>query len=123
MVWGCMGWNGMGMLIEVEGKMDADILSDGIMESFEKLEIEEGEQYFQQNNDPKHTSQKATQWFGDNNIEVLPWPAQSSDLNPIETLWKHIKQQVCKYETSPKGAHDLWKRLVDEWNKIPPEVC
>jgi len=23
MVWSCMGWNGMGKLVEVEGKMDA----------------------------------------------------------------------------------------------------
>ena len=72
---------------------------------------------------PKHTSQKATQWFEDNNIEVLLWLAQSPDLNLIEHLWEHIKQQLCKYKTSPKGAHDLWKRLVDEWNVIPPEVC
>ena len=42
-----MGWNGVEMLIEVEGKMDADkycqILSNGMVESFEKLGIEEGE--------------------------------------------------------------------------------
>ena len=48
------------MLIEVIEKMDADkycqILSDGMVESFEKLEIEEGEQYLQQDNDFKHTS-------------------------------------------------------------------
>jgi hypothetical protein len=48
------------MLIEVEGKMDADhyyqILDKGVIESFEKLEIEKGEQYFQQGNDLKHTS-------------------------------------------------------------------
>jgi len=24
MVWGCMGWNGVGLLIEVQGKMDAE---------------------------------------------------------------------------------------------------
>ena len=40
----------VGMLIEVEGKMNADqycqILSDGVVECFEKLEMEEGEQYF-----------------------------------------------------------------------------
>ena len=45
MVWGCMGWNGVGMLIEVEGKMIADqyckILGDGVVESFEKLEMDE----------------------------------------------------------------------------------
>jgi hypothetical protein len=35
-VWGSMGWNGVGMLIEVEGKMDADqycqILDEGVVE-------------------------------------------------------------------------------------------
>ena len=73
------------MLIEVEGKMNDDqncqILSDGVVESFEKLEMEEGKWYFQQNNDPKHTSQKATKWFEDNYIQVLSWPAWSPDLN------------------------------------------
>ena len=74
MVWGCMGCNGVGMLIEVKEKMDADqycqILDDGVVESFEKLEMKEGEWYFQQDN-PKHTSWKATQWFEDDDIQVL----------------------------------------------------
>jgi len=63
MVWGCMDWNGVGMLIEVQGKMNAeqycDILEEGVIESFEKLEMEEGKRYFQQDNDPKHTSKLA----------------------------------------------------------------
>ena len=67
MVWGCMGWNNMGMLIEVEEKMNSNqycqILGDRMVESFEKLEIVVDEQYFQQDNDPKHTSKKATQLF------------------------------------------------------------
>jgi hypothetical protein len=62
MVWGYMGWNGVGKLVEVVGKMNADqyceILDEGVMESFEKLEIKEGKRIFQQNNDPKHTSKK-----------------------------------------------------------------
>ena len=47
MVWGCMGWNWVGKLIEVEGKMDAEqyceILQDGLVESFETLMMEERE--------------------------------------------------------------------------------
>ena len=50
MVWGCMGWNGVEKLIEVEGKMDAEkyceILEEGLVESFETLEMEEKEHYF-----------------------------------------------------------------------------
>jgi hypothetical protein len=72
MVWGCMGWNGVGKLIEIEGKIDAEqyceILEEGLVESFETLEMEEGEHYFQQDNDFKHTSKKAKKWFEDNNI-------------------------------------------------------
>jgi hypothetical protein len=56
MVWGCMGWNGIGKLTEVQGIMDAkqycEILEDELVESFEELEVEEGERIFQQDNDP-----------------------------------------------------------------------
>ena len=127
MVWGCMGWNGVGKLIEVKGKMDAEqyceILEDGLVESFETLEMEEEEHYFQQDNDPKHTSKKAKKWFEDNNIEVISWPAQSPDLNPIEHLWEHLKCQLRQYETPPKGVHELWDRVSEEWNAISPETC
>jgi transposase len=108
MVWGCMGWNGVGKLVEVVGKMDSEqyceILDEGVEESFEKLEMEEDERMFQQDNDPKHTSKRADRWFEDHNIDVLAWPAQSPDLNPIEHLWVHIKDQLKKYPGAPAGV-------------------
>ena len=67
-------------------------------------------------------SNKATKWFEDNDIQVLVWPAQSPDINPIEHLWvslKHALQQL----RPPKGVHELWDRVGEEWNKIPPETC
>ena len=127
MVWGCMGWNGVGVLSEVQRIMNADqycdILDGGVQESFETLEMPEGERIFQQDNDPKHTSKKATKWFEDNDVEVMVWPAQSPDLNPIEHLWEHLKRVLRKNPVPAKGAHELWERVVEEWNNIPPETC
>jgi len=39
---------------------------------------------FQGENEAKHTPQKASKWFKQNNIHVLKWHAQSPDLDPIE---------------------------------------
>ena len=46
---------------------------------------------FQQDNDPEHTNRKAKQWSHDNKVEVMEWPAQLPDLNPIGNLWARSK--------------------------------
>jgi transposase len=127
MVWGCMGWEGVGRLAEVEGKMDADqyvsILEDNLLPSLEESGFSAEDVIFQQDNDPKHTSKKATKWFEDNDINVLDWAPQSPDINPIEHLWQHIKRRLGEYSTMPKGVWEIWERVAEVWNEIPPEVC
>src|SRR6267154_1698059 len=122
-----MGWKGVGRLAEVEGKMNADqyvsILEDNLLPSLEESGFSAKDVIFQQNNDPKHTSKKATKWFEDNDINVLDWAQQSPDINPIEHLWQHIKQQLGKYSTMSKGVWEIWERVAEVWNEILPEVC
>ena len=103
MVWGCLGWEGVGRLAEVEGKMNAeqyvDILKDNLLSSMEESGISLEDVIFQQDNDPKHTSKRAKEWMEDNNITLLDWPPQSPDLNTTEHLWNHMKKELFQYPT------------------------
>ena len=61
-------------------------------------------------------------WYKDNGIDLLPWPAQSADIAPIEHLWGHLKNRLREYDHPPSGILELWERVEKEWNKIQPEV-
>ena len=127
MMWGCMTALGVGYACRIDGRMDAElyknILGDEFLQSLEYYGMDVNKIIFQQDNDPKHTSHTAQKWFENNGVEVLDWPAQSPDLNPIEHLWQHLKRQLAKYENSPVSIYELWERVETEWNNIPPQIC
>jgi len=72
---------------------------------------------FQQDNDPKHTSRVASEFLRENMPEVIDWPSNSPDLNPIENLWSIVKHNVEK--RIPSNISELNQYLVEEWEKTP----
>jgi transposase len=39
-------------------------------------------------------SRQCNAWKADNNIPILPWPAQSPDINVIENVWRVLKIHI-----------------------------
>ena len=72
---------------------------------------------FQQDNDSKHTSRIARQYFEERRVTLLDWPSQSPDLNPAEHLWEELKRRVGARNFG--NGHDLYAPLLVEWNNIP----
>lgn len=127
MMWGCMTWDGVGYACKIDGKMDkhlyVQILNEELQQTLDHYDKTAQDVIFQQDNDPKHKSYLARDWFEDHNLQVLLWPSNSPDLNPIEHLWEHLKRRLAAYEVVPGGILELWDRVQVEWDKIEKEVC
>lgn len=122
MVWGTMARSGIGSLTIVDGRLNSEayikIIKKYVRKDARKLI---GRRFtFQQDGAPCHTSKATSASLKKMNICVLPWVAQSPDLNPIEHLWDHLGKVVD--EMRPTSLTDLKEKLSDAWESIPPEV-
>jgi transposase len=74
---------------------------------------------FQQDNSRPHTARLTMDYLEQNNINVLPWPSKSVDLNPIEHLWDHLNKRVRQRQPPPQTFDQLCQMLQQEWRTIP----
>ena len=76
-------------------KLYVKILNDDLLGTLRYLEINKKDIYFQQDNDPKHTSHLAQDWFKKKKFDQLNWPASSPNMNIIEHVWEYLECRVC----------------------------
>jgi len=78
------------------------------METINYYDLDQDQVIFQHDNDPKHTSRVANVALTELKLNVLDWPSQSPDLNPIEHFWSHIAREM-KRKTG--ALQELWNEL------------
>ena len=100
MVWASCGNNQVGELVRVQGILEKNqyhrILWRCAIPSGKRL-IGQGF-ILQQDNDPKHTSQKCRQYAERKQaagvLQSKTWPPQSLDFSQIELLWEDLDRKV-----------------------------
>jgi hypothetical protein len=111
-VWAAMTSEGLG-LIEVErGIMNSRRYLDMLKRNFRR----EKPIILQHDRSSVHMARIVQDWLNTQQIQMLEWPAQSPDLNPIENAWAVLKRSM-NYSTIV-STDDLEAAILETWNKL-----
>ena len=67
----------------------------------------------QHDNATSHTARSVRDFKQDRNVSVLPWPAKSLDLNPIDHVWDLLDRRVRTRDIPPRNIRELAGALVE----------
>ena len=113
-----------GRLVRMKGKMNEakyrEILDENLLQRTQDLRL--GQRFtFQQDNEPKHTAKITQEKLWDKSLNVLEWPSQISDLNPIKHLWWDLK--IAVQPRFPFNLTELETIYREEWEKLSKYRC
>ncbi|KFM75221.1 Transposable element Tcb1 transposase, partial [Stegodyphus mimosarum] len=76
---------------------------------------------FQQDNARPHVARIIQGFFLNRQIELLPWPARSPDLSPVENMWSMVAERLTQVASQAATPDQLWQRVEAAWSAVPQE--
>ena len=121
MVWGGISWRHKTPLVVLDGTLTAQRYVDNVLRPFVLPFVRNHDDVnvVQQDNARPHSARVTQEFLRENNIRILPWPAFSPDLNPIEHFWDQLGRKVYDGRRQISNRQQLVQALIEEWDAIP----
>ncbi|SPC64647.1 related to Transposase [Ustilago sp. UG-2017b] len=128
MIWGCMTWAGLGLMVYIDVKLNLEcyieLLEEAVPGSILKWKniqriLPRDKLIFQQDNAHPHTAKVTKVYLEEVKLNVLPWPAMSPDLNPIEHVWQQLKKQLYQQRYTINNKAQLIAAINRFWATFP----
>ena len=122
MVWGGIIGRRKTNLIVVQGNRNAQGYINQILQPEAVYFLQRhGPAILMHDNARPHVARICRQFLNKNNVNVVPWPAVSPDMNPIEYIWDYLGRKV-RARGNAHNLRNLENALIQERNYIPNVV-
>lgn len=121
MVWAGIHYGGKTPLAAPEGNVNAVVYRD-ILERHclpYARRVYGNNFQLQDDNARPHRARLVREFLDAEDVQQMPWPACSPDMNPIEHAWDALGRAINERNNHPQNVQELAQALTEEWDALP----
>ncbi|GFU88185.1 transposable element Tcb1 transposase [Trichonephila clavipes] len=123
MVWGTIGYTSRSPLVCINNTLNSARYSSDVLRPVALPFIRNFRNpTFQQDKAQPNVAGILSTFLDTEIVQMLPWPARSQDLSPIDNFRFMVAKRLARHHTPVTTVDVLWDRVEAVWSSVPITV-